>query len=194
MRTCRIGLVGVSLAAAGALSIASGQGRPDPAALAAAQREAMNRLAFMDGAWRGSAWTMLPSGEKHDVTQTERVGPFLGGSLKVIEGRGYEGDGSVGFNALGIISYDADRDAYTMRSYAQGRVGDFALTPHADGFEWEMSAGPMTMRFTAVIRDGTWSEVGDRVLPDGETVRFFGMTLTRTGDTDWPAAGAVNPK
>jgi hypothetical protein len=29
------------------------QGRPDPASLIAAQREAMRALAFMDGVWRG---------------------------------------------------------------------------------------------------------------------------------------------
>jgi hypothetical protein len=25
-------------------------------------------------------------------------------------------------------------------------------------------------------------------------VRFFEMTLTRVGDTDWPGAGAISPK
>ena len=186
-----IAVAGLSLMAAGAPSIASGQGRPDSAALIAAQREAMGRFAVMDGVWRGSAWTMLPSGEKHNITQTERVGPFLDGSVKVIEGRGYGGDGSVDFNALAIISYDLETRAYNMRSYAQGHVGDFVLTPTVDGFEWEMRAGSMTMRYTAVIRDGTWREVGDRILPDKEPIRFFEMTLTRVGDTNWPAAGAV---
>ena len=189
-----IAVAGLSLMAAGAPSIASGQGRPDPAALAAAQRESMSRLAFMDGVWRGSAWTMLPSGEKHTITQTERVGPFLDGSVKVIEGRGYEDDGSVGFNALGIISYDPKTHAYNMRAYAQGHVGDFVLTPTADGFVWEIPAGAMTMRYTVVVKDGTWREVGDRIMPDQEPIRFFEMTLTRVGDTNWPAAEAVNPK
>ena len=39
----------------------------------------------MDGVWRGPSWTILPSGEKHVGTQTERIGPFLDGSVKVIE-------------------------------------------------------------------------------------------------------------
>ena len=65
----------------------------DPEALLAAQREAMRRLSFMDGVWRGPAWTILPSGEKHSITQTERIGPFLDGSVKVIEGRGYYASG-----------------------------------------------------------------------------------------------------
>jgi hypothetical protein len=170
------------------------QGRPDPAALTAAQRTAMLRLAFMDGVWRGPASTVLPSGEKHNVTQTERIGPFLDGAVKVIEGRGYNADGSVGFNAFGIVSYDPDAQSFSLRSYAQGQAGDFPLTPTEDGYTWEIPAGPMKIRYTAAIKDGAWHEVGDRIMPDKEPVRFFEMNLTRVGDTTWPAAGAVNPQ
>ncbi|HEX8492177.1 MAG TPA: hypothetical protein VF658_04995 [Pyrinomonadaceae bacterium] len=170
------------------------QERRDPATLIAAQREAMRRLAFMDGVWRGPAWTMLPSGEKHHITQTERIGPFLDGSVKVIEGRGYDPDGKVTFNAFGTISYNPATRVYTMHSYAQGNVGDFVLTPTIDGYVWEIPAGPMTIRYTAAIKDGAWREVGDRITPGKEPVRFFEMNLKRVGDTNWPAAGAVSPK
>jgi hypothetical protein len=174
--------------------ILSAQARPDPATLIAAQKEAMAPLAFMDGVWRGPAWTILASGEKHNITQTERIGPFLDGSVKVIEGRGYDPDGKVTFNAFGTISYDPGKKAYTLHSHAMGYVGDFALTPAADGYTWEIPAGPMTIRYTAVIKDGTWKEVGDRIAPGKEPVRFFEMNLKRVGDSTWPAAGAVPPK
>jgi hypothetical protein len=173
---------------------AYGQGRPDPATLIAAQREAMKSLAMMDGVWRGPAWTILPSGEKHNITQTERIGPFLDGSIKVIEGRGYNADGSVGFNAFGVISHDPATKVYTMHSQAQGRIGDFVIKPTGDGYVWEIPAGPMTIRYTAVIKDGTLHEVGDRIVPGKEPVRFFEMTLKRVGDTDWPAGGAIPMK
>ena len=186
-------LVLLVLSAEAALT-ALGQGRQDPATLINAQREAMQRLAFMDGVWRGPAWTILPSGEKHTITQTERIGPFLDGSVKVIEGRGYNPDGKVTFNAFGTVSYNPATRAYTLHSYAQGQVGDFVLTPTADGYVWEIPAGAMTIRYTAVIKDGAWREVGDRVMPGKEPVRFFEMNLKRIGDTDWPAGGAVTPK
>lgn len=182
-------LVGV-----GVLPAALAQGRPDPAQVIATQQEAMLRLSFMDGVWRGPAWTLLPSGDKHAITQTERIGPFLGGSVKVIEGRGYEPDGKSTFNAFGTISYDPTTRTYTLHSYAQGHVGDFALTPTADGFTWEIPAGAMTIRYSATIKDGAWREVGDRVLPGKEPIRFFEMNLKRVGDTPWPAAGAIGPK
>jgi hypothetical protein len=178
----------------GSVTPLGAQGRPDPAITIAAQREALGRLAFLDGVWRGPASTVPPSGEKHTITQTERVGPFLDGSVKVIEGRGYDADGSVTFNAFAIISYNPATHAHAMRSYAQGSVGDFALTPTADGFAWDIPAGPMTIRYTAVVKDGVWREVGDQIAPGKEPVRFFEMTLTRVGDTNWPAAGAVSHK
>jgi hypothetical protein len=172
----------------------SAQGRPDPAALMAEQRDAMAKLAFMDGVWRGPASTTLPSGGKHDITQTERIGPLLGGTVKVLEGRGYEPDGKTTFNALGVISYDVTKRAYSMRSYAMGQSGDFPVTLTADGFTWTIAAGPTTIRYTAVVKDGTWTEVGDRIAPGKDPVRFFEMRLTRVGDSDWPGVGAISPK
>ena len=168
--------------------------RPDPATIISAQREAMKAFAAMDGVWRGPAWTILPSGQKHNITQTERIGPFLDGSIKVIEGRGYNEDGTVGFNAFGIISYNPATKVYTIHSHAQGMVGDFVITPTADGYTWEIPAGPMTIHYTAVIKDGTLKEVGDRIMPGKDPVRFFEMNLKRVGDTDWPGAGAVPAK
>ena len=170
------------------------QDRPDPATIQAAQREAMASLAFMDGVWRGPASTTLASGDKHDITQTERIGPLLGGTVKVIEGRGYDPDGKTTFNALGIISYDVAKKAYSMRSYALGYAGDFPVTLTADGFGWEIPAGPVTIRYRAVVKDGTWTEVGDRIAPGKDPVRFFEMRLTRIGDSAWPGVGAIPPK
>ena len=178
----------------GGVGPAAAQGRPDPTALLAAERQAMAPLAFMDGVWRGPAWNVEYSGQKHTLVQTERVGPFLEGAVKVVEGRGYEADGTLAFNAFATISFNPATKAYTMHSYAQGSVGDFSFTPTADGFVWEIPAGPMTIRYTAIIKDGKWNEVGDRLMPGKDPVRFYESNLVRVGDSDWPAAGAIGPK
>src|SRR5258706_16146156 len=149
---------------------AHGQGRRDPAVTIAAQKQAMVAFAFMDGVWRGPAWTILPSGKKHEITQTERIGPFLDGSVKVVEGRGYNADGTVGFNAFGTISYDPTKKVYTLHSYAQGSVVDFEMKLTGDGYGWEIAAGPMTIRYAAVVKDGTLKEVGDQIVPGKEPV------------------------
>jgi len=174
--------------------LAAAQGRPDPAPLMAAQREAMTALQAMNGVWRGTAWTLLPSGEKRHITQTERIGPFLDGTLKVIEGRGYEADGKLSFNAFGVVSFNPATKAYSMRSHALGQAGDFAFSPTPDGYTWEVPAGPAKIRYTAVIKDGKLRETGDYLAPGGEPRRIFEMDLQRVGDSDWPAAGAITPR
>ena len=106
------------------------QEQPSPAALIAAQREAMVRLAFMDGVWRGPAWTIMPSGEKHNITQTERIGPFLDGSVKVMEGRGYDADGKVTFNAFATISFDSAKKGLHPPLPCDGPRRRFRADPH----------------------------------------------------------------
>jgi len=140
------------------------------------------------------ATTVRPGGEKHVITQTERIGPFLDGSVKVIEGRGYDASGAVSFNALGIISYDPARKAYSLHSYALGRSGDFPVMLKDDGYTWEIAQPQGKILYTATIKDNAWHEVGDRVGPDGAATRFFEMKLERIGATDWPLGTPVAPK
>ena len=107
--------IGLALALAAAIAAAPAHAQhPDSAALLAAQTEALRTFAMMDGVWRGPATTVLPDGSRHTFIQTERIGPFLGGSIRVIEGRGYGDDGTVRFNAFGIISYDVARRVYSL--------------------------------------------------------------------------------
>ena len=167
---------------------------PDSAALLSAQREALAAFSRMDGVWRGPAWTMMSNGEKHHITQTERIGPLLDGTIKLIEGRGYDPDGRTTFNAFGVIAFDPAKRTYTLRSHAQGRYGEFAIKPTADGYVWEIPAGPMTIRYTATIKDGVLREVGDRIVEGKEPARYFEMALTRVSDSAWPGAGTISAK
>ena len=170
------------------------QGRPDPAVMMAAQREALAKLSFLDGVWRGPASTTLPNGGKHTVIQTERIGPLLGGTVKVIEGHAYDADGKTAFNAFAVVSYDVSTKSYNFRTYAQGFSGDYVYQPTVDGFSWEIPDGRMTMRYNAVVKNGEWRQTGDRIEAGKPPVRFFEMTLKRIGDSNWPAGGAVGAK
>ena len=182
----------ILVAVFGLCAPAASQPPSDPAPRIAAQREAMARLSFLDGIWRGPAWSATREG-RVELVQTERVGAFLDGAVRLIEGRGYNSDGGVAFNALGIISFDPDRRTYSLTSWAEGRSGVFPLRVTDDGFVWEIAAGPgVTIRYTATVSDGAWREIGERVLADGQPpLKFFEMTLRRVGDTDWPAGGPV---
>ncbi|MDV3458642.1 DUF1579 domain-containing protein [Sphingomonas sp. HF-S4] len=166
------------------------QAQPTDTAAIAAQREAMAKLNWMHGTWRGPAVSQSPQGE-HRVTQTERIGGFLDGTLTMMEGKGFNPDGSVGFNALGVVSYDAQAKSYWLTSWALGHGGKFPFRLTDTGYVWEIPAGPQTIRYTATLASGVWTEVGDYITAGQAPVRFFTMTLTRTGDTDWPAGGNV---
>jgi len=158
-----------------------------------AQRTAIDRLDMLDGEWRGEATIHGPGGTT-TLTQTERVGSMLGGSIKVIEGRGYAADGSTEFNAMATVSWDARAGRYGFRSYAQGYSGDYPFEVTEDGFRWETPAGPNArIQYVAVVRDGTWHEVGTYVAEGQPPRQMIEMRLTRIGDTDWPAGGAVDP-
>ena len=158
-----------------------------------AQRAAIDRLAFLDGEWRGEATVHSPTGTL-TLTQTERVGSMLGGSIKVIEGRGYAADGSTQFNAMATVSWDARAGRYGFRSYAQGYSGDYAFEVTDDGFRWETPAGPNAkIQYVAVVRDGTWHEVGTYVAEGQPPRQMIEMRLRRIGDTSWPAGSAVSP-
>lgn len=157
----------------------------------AEQQQAMKRLSWMLGVWRGPGKGVNQSGP-YQVTQTERIGSFLDGTLIVLEGKGYKPDGSIGFNAFGVISYDSASKGYRIHSYALGYVGDFALTPTGDGYVWEVPAGPSAkIRYTATLKSGTWTEVGDYVAGAQSPQRIFEMNLQRVGNTDWPQAGGI---
>jgi hypothetical protein len=175
---------------------ASAQQAHDPAAMIAAQREALAATAMLNGTWRGTAWQLDPTGKRHDMVQTERSGTMLDGSVRMIEGRGYAvADGKLVFNALALISYDTMKKAWSMRSYAMGRSGDFQFSPTADGFTWSVPAGPKaTVRYTAVIKDGNWREIGEFLMEGQPPRQVFEMNLKRIGESDWPAGGAVPMK
>jgi hypothetical protein len=164
----------------------------NPVAIAEEQA-AIAKLAWMKGIWRGPAVTQTANGP-HKVTQTERIGGFLDGTLLLMEGKGFNADSSAGFHAFGVLSYDPNSKGYTLTSHAQGYGGAFKFTPTGTGYVWEVPAGPnAVLRYTATLHDGTWTEVGDRIVAGQPPQRTFEMNLKRVGDTDWPEAGANRP-
>lgn len=154
----------------------------------------MAKLGFMRGIWIGDAEGTTPEGARYKVTQTERMGPMLGGDIVVIEGRGYRPDGSTGFNAFAVVSFDVRTQNYEIRSYAQGNAGTFPLELTADGYVWQVPAGrDAIMRFTATVEGDRWREVGEYIVAGQPPVPSFEMNLRRVGETDWPLATPVSP-
>ncbi|AZI41476.1 DUF1579 domain-containing protein [Deinococcus psychrotolerans] len=165
-----------------------------PDQLKADQQKMMAQFSWMNGEWRGPATIFLPDGKTHVITQTEKIGPTQDGILKVMHGRGYEANGTASFDAFAVLAYDSYEKTFSITSFSGGNAGKFMFKPTADGYIWEIPEGPITLRYTAVFKDGTWTETGENITKDQPPVRNFQMVLKRIGDTDWPNANLVPMK
>jgi hypothetical protein len=169
------------------------QGRPDPSTNVSAQREALRPLDSLDGVWRGKGRLLGSGGKWREIVQAERVGSILDGTVKVIEGRGLDSDGRTVFHSFATLAWDVHRQMFELHTHAHGEVGSFTFTPTDSGFVWEIPSPYDPVRYVHTVRNGHWHQVGIRTPAGRASQRFVEVDLERTGDTDWPAGGAVPP-
>jgi len=150
-------------------------------------REAMKKLNFLVGRWKGEGWVQFGPGQRQMVNAIESVQPRLGGEVLLIEGLGKtktEGNQPevTGHDAIAFLYYDAKAKIFKFQAH---RAGGLAVDCEAKvtdrSFEWgfqDEHAG--TLRFTMKLTDkGEWFEVGE-MSRDGKTWhKFFEMTLQR---------------
>jgi hypothetical protein len=156
------------------------------AAAPASTAEAMQRLAFLHGTWRGEGVTTVRPGQEERAFVLETTQPKLDGSVLLVEGLGWKGtqgaaDYQVVHAAMGVVSYDARRGGWAMRAYRGGGWVDADVTVGDGELVWAFDEpGAGRIRYTIRLDEqGRWHEVGDRS-PDGrQWHRFFEMRLTR---------------
>lgn len=154
---------------------ASAQHMPD----VGAQKEAMKKLSFLAGTWKGPATAYLQTGPVK-VEQTEEVQYKLGGLVLLIEGTGRLPDGTVRFNALATVSYDDATKQYRLRSHNDGRFLDTELKVSDKGFEWGYQAGPAKVTFTMKLTEkGEWSEIGEVVVGGRPPQKSIELLVTK---------------
>ena len=168
-------LVGIAFIALAAMSAAAQptQNSTD------AQREAMNKLAFLAGKWSGPVSIYRGAGEALRLTQHEDVEFKLDGLVLLIEGKSMGSDGKAQFEALATIAYDDASHRYRIRAYHDGHYLDAPLTVFADGFSWGFTSGPAkienTMHLTAKHE---WQETTEVTVGDRPAQRSVEMFLT----------------
>lgn len=155
----------------------------------AASRDAMKKLDFIAGKWKGDA-TVFRGKEEMKLTQTEDVQFKLDGVVMLVEGIGRgklpgRDEEGILFHALAVMSYDAQAKKYKVKAYrAEGQSvdADLTLLDKGKGFVWGFTepTRKTEVRYTMTLTDkGQWHEVGEYSL-DGKTwTKFIEMTLTR---------------
>jgi hypothetical protein len=153
-----------------------------PAAGEPASESRMVPLADLVGTWRGTGWMLMPDGTRTEFESQEIVTTRLSGAALLVEGRHWRpgNPNDVVHDAMAMITWDAAAGAYRFRTaLASGRGGDYPLEVGDRRFTWRMVSPQGTTEFATVFGGGTWRERGRRILPDGRSVDFFEMTLTR---------------
>lgn len=153
---------------------------------------ALAPLTSLLGTWRGSGWTVTPSGHV-DFDQTEYVGDTAGGELLTVEGAGRRsGDpDDVRFRAFAVVGFDEETACLRWHAFHDGRTLDIALELTDGGCRWRFSPHPgVSVCFDIAVDGDTWSESGHTSTDGGMTWRqTLGMTLSWCSAGDRASAG-----
>jgi hypothetical protein len=145
----------------------------------AAQKAAMQKLAYLVGTWNGEATVFQQSGPVK-VKQTEQVEFKLDGLVMVMEGTGRNEAGDIKFRAFATIAYDDAAKVYRFRSYNDGRYLDTEMKVVDQGFEWGYQAGPAKVRFVMTLTPkGEWHEDGEVVIGSTPPRKTLDMTVRK---------------
>jgi hypothetical protein len=147
-----------------------------------AQLEAMKKLNFLVGEWRGDGWATVEQ-KREAAKQTETVQFKVGGVALLVEGLGRStaDNNRIVHNALAVLSYDVQKQSYRVSTYqASGVTIEAVATVGDNTLEWGFKTDRGTVRFTIKLTEkGEWNEVGD-FSPDGKSwYKFMEMTLQK---------------
>ncbi len=154
-----------------------------------AQRMAMKKLSFLVGDWSGEASVLRGPGEFADLSQTESAHFKLDGLVLMIEGVGRaKTDGKPVLQALGLISFDDETEAYRMRAFNDGRWLDteVKLADGADSISWGFALGEIKTATALHINEkNEWTEVGELTIGNRPPQHMMNLTVRRIR-RDWP--------
>src|SRR5262249_53237052 len=149
-------------------------------------QEAMKKLGFLTGEWKGESWTEFAPGKRLTSMGTETVQSKLGGLLLVIEGvhrrKGGEKEGDVVHGAFGVVSYDEKAKRYRIQAYTnRGNYTEAEVKVADRKLEWGFRIPQFgDVRYTITVNEkGQWFEIGEVSADGKQWRRFFEMTLDR---------------
>ena len=151
-----------------------------PQSGAEAQRQAMQKLAFLAGHWTGPITVVRGPGEPFKAAQSEDVQFKLDVLVMLVEGKSTASDGKVEFSAMATISYDDATKTYRFRAYHDGQYIDTELAVTASGFSWGFQGGPAHVVNTMHLTEkGEWQESTNVNMENAPPRQVVDMLLKR---------------
>jgi hypothetical protein len=154
------------------------------------QLEAIARLDWLLGTWKGGGWIEFTPGERRIFKQTEVVERKAGGMVITIEGHGTTDQGgtnSTVLDAFTVVSYNPREQKYRWHSHTdKGYVTDVEIKVGEKTFQWSLETpGFGTMRYTMVLNEkGEWAEIGEMSRDKASWRKFFEMTLRKNPEAN----------
>jgi hypothetical protein len=153
----------------------------------AGQREAMKKLEFLVGSWKGEGWMEFIPGQRRTFKGVEIAQLRLDGLILTIDGMhrgqvGGKGEEVVVHNAFALVNYDEKAKRYRFQGFTARGNHEDAEAKVTDGqLVWGMKIPQFgDVRYTIKLDNkGRWFEVGEVTLDGKEWRRFFEMTLDR---------------
>ena len=146
-----------------------------------AQREAMQKLAFLNGKWAGEASLLRGPTEFVELLQTEEAQYKLDGLILVIEGVGRTASGGQALlQAFGIIAYDDESETYHLRAFNDGRFleTEVKLFEQGKGMTWGFALGEIKTKSVLRINErGEWTEFAEIFIGSQSPKKLLELTV-----------------
>lgn len=176
-----------------AVAPASQQRMPSEQSIAL-QQAAIAKLSKFDGIWEGTGSMLFdPKEGLRQYTHVVRVGSAFDGMLKEFEVYGYTADGRLDNHQLSIVSYDPQKQQYTVAARASSFGNSFNFRVTDDGYVWAIGSEERGILTTGSLKDGVWTQLSQSVSPDRAPVQAGGWTLHRVSGTNWPEGTVPKP-
>lgn len=155
----------------------------------ATQREEMSKLANYDGVFAGKWQVFKPDGSvAENGHAVHRIGPFLGGTIKMIEGRFYSDPSAPAFRGMIVLTYNIAQKAWKFNVFGMGGSFEVMPTLNENGYSFNVPGGSPEnfKRIVITVTPTSWAEQIYLHRAGEEPFKLFDMHLDRVGPSDWP--------
>lgn len=142
---------------------------------------AMRKLDLWVGSWKGTGWSLSPTGTREEFELAETVQRRAGGTVLMVEGHGATKARVPTHDGIVLVSYD-DRERryrWTGHDFANGAT-DAVVTILDAGLQWTTNRADAGMaRFTIHFDEHVWRETGEFSADGKAWTQFMEVVLNR---------------